>query len=170
MEACKEGQWVKVLAVKFDDYLSLIPGSYRVDGESRVLTALQIPWHVRHCPLRFTPPAPRLIASSSNESQSPLWPLTHPGHSSHLFAARSWYCWVWVADQLKAFTNCPAVYSRTDFFFYFIKRHICPFMENCSTTILKLMKRPNALFSYSSWYTINFLSLDNIFNHTRPHK
>lgn len=34
MEACKEGQWVKVLAVKFDDDLSLLPGSYRVDGES----------------------------------------------------------------------------------------------------------------------------------------
>lgn len=144
MEACKEGQWVKVLAVKFDDDLSLIPGSYRVDGESRVLTALQMPRHVQHCPLRFTF-SPRLISSSSDESQSSLWPLTHPGYSSHLFAARSWYCWVWVTDQLKGFTNCPAVYSRTDFF-YFIKRHICPFMENCSTTILKLMKKPSALF------------------------
>lgn len=71
MEACKEGQWVKVLAVKSDDDLSLIPGSYRVDGESRVLIALQMPRHVQHCPLRFTFP-PHLISSSSDESQSSL--------------------------------------------------------------------------------------------------
>lgn len=44
----------KVLAAKFDDDLSLIPGSYRVDGESRLLTSLQMPWQVQHRPLRFT--------------------------------------------------------------------------------------------------------------------
>lgn len=168
MEACKEGQWVKVLAVKFDDGLSLIPGSYRVDGESRVLTALQMPRHVQHCPLGFTF-SPCLISSSSNESKSSLWPLTHPGHSSHLFAARSWCCWVWVADQLKGFTNCPAVYSRTDFFLFYQKAHLSLYGKLFNNH-LKINEKAKCIIFYSSWYTINFLNLDNIFNHTRSHK
>lgn len=55
------------------------------------------------------------------------------------------------------------------FFLFYQKAHLSLYGKLFNNH-LKINEKAKCIIFYSSWYTIHFLSLDNIFNHTRSHK
>lgn len=55
------------------------------------------------------------------------------------------------------------------FFLFYQKAHLSLYGKLFNNH-LKINEKAKCIIFYSSWYTISFLSLDNIFNHTRSHK